>query len=206
MGCNFAAGASTQTPDPEKTILEALDAFWVDKKIFTMLIGLLVHRLYALINTQRLLILSKNLPEPKLALLAILSHKVARHTGDKRFLELYKKLKHTRGKLIDCPKQYQDPFYIARKGADKDFKKMLVAVADFFEPQHEKKFKSMELILSENPWLRLRAIAGPEFRADAVYFKVIQGVDSQAEAVKLIGCNKSSVSRIWQSIDGLKSA
>ncbi|MDC0980313.1 hypothetical protein OAQ84_01115 [Bdellovibrionales bacterium] len=200
LGCNFALNKKNLVVDPEKTIIEALDYFWIDKKIFTMLIGLTKHRIYHIVNTKRLYSLSANLSDSKKALLGVLALKVANHSKDDRFKELSDKIKRTNVKINKCPKQYSDPFYLDRKGIDKDFKKFKLTVADFFDEQPEKKFKTLKKIYSENLWLRLRALIGPEYRADAIYLKVSGLAGNQIQATKILGCNKSSTSRIWASI------
>jgi transcriptional regulator with XRE-family HTH domain len=204
LGCRFAVDSSATLPDPEATIIEALDGFTDDKKIFTMMIGLLIFRLHHLINTQRLLALAADLDNNKKILLIVVCIKVARATNDQRYLLVARRLRVSKMTLSKYPTRYAEPFYLKRLGVDKDFKKFNVRLANFFEIQHEKKFKSYAEIYTENLWLKLRALIGPDFRADAIYLKASGRAKNQIEAARIIGCDKSSISRIWSSIKSIE--
>mgnify|MGYP006908302292 CR=1 FL=1 len=84
LGCRFAKQFPQDPVDPEITILQALNGFWEDKKIFTMLIGLLKFRLHQLINTKRLCCLAQKLSNSKRAVLYVLALKTYKHTKDER--------------------------------------------------------------------------------------------------------------------------
>lgn len=197
LGCNFALSNSSIEADPEKTIIEGLDYFWSDKKVFTMLLGLLRFRIFHLINTKRLYALSNNLSSDKKALLAVVAIKVYKYTADSRYRILFQKLKKDSRELKNVPLAYQDSFYIGRRGVDKEFNKLNARVANFFDDQTDKKFKTQKLIYSENLWLKLRALVGPEYRADVIYLLFRKRAASQSDAAKILGCHKSSISRIW---------
>ena len=107
--------------------------------------------------------------------------------------------------LSQCPSQYKDLFYIQRKGVDKDFNKLKLKLADFFDIQPEQKFETFPKIYKENLWLRLRALIGADYRADVIYLKMSGLAKNQVQAAKVIGCNKSSVNRIWNSIEDFDS-
>jgi len=203
LGCNFAAYPNKIHPvDPEKTIIQALDSFWTDKKVFTMLIGLLKYRIHPLINLPRLYNMALILENDKKILISVLLFKVAKATKDDRYKFYANKIKKKTRSYSYFPKEYSDTFYIQRNGIDKEFKKFNLNLADFFDIQHEKKFAPMIKIYSQNPWLRLRALIGTDYRADIIYLKISGVISNQAEAAKIIGCNKSSVSRVWNSIKG----
>lgn len=204
LGCNFALQERGTIADPEKVILESLIFFWRDKKIFTMLIALLKYRIHQLINVKRLYSLSKNLDSEKKAVLRVLALKVYRHTGDVRFEELGKKLKKKNVKIKNYPKMYSDDFYKKKKGVDKDFSKVGIKVADFFEEQPEKKLKTIKRIYHENEWFRLRAISGPDYRADTLFLLKKGLAKTQSEVSGWLGCNKSSISRIWASVKNIE--
>ncbi len=204
LGCNFAISEDSISADPEQTVIRTIDYFWQDKKIFTMLIGLIKFRLFHLINVQRLLILSKNLDSERKAILAVLSLKIFRHTQDERYQMMYNLFKKDNLKLTRIPQNYQDPFYISRRGTDKEFKKIKIEVADFFNDQHSKKFNTLERILAKNSWLKYRALIGPSFRADIIFLFIEKKMRSQSDICKLVGCNKSTVSRLWRSIQELQ--
>ncbi|MCB0341637.1 MAG: hypothetical protein H6626_09330 [Pseudobdellovibrionaceae bacterium] len=203
LGCNFAVQESDAVADPEKTILMAIDYFWIDKKIFTMLIAVLKYRISHLINVKRLHILSKKIDTDKKLILSVVAAKVGQQTGDIRFTELAKKLKKPGEKVTRCPAKYQDNYYLERKGVDRDFKKVGLEIADFFEEQTEKKLKTIKKIYLENDWLRLRALSGPDYRADTLYLLKAGLAKNQSEVAKWLQCNKSSVSRIWSSIKNI---
>ncbi|MBT4762876.1 MAG: hypothetical protein HOO06_14375 [Bdellovibrionaceae bacterium] len=205
LGCNFILYKQGLEADPEKTIIEVLDYFWIDKKIFSMAVGLLRYRIHHLINLKRLWLLSEDLDEDHKAVLAVLTLKISKFTGDERYLHFSKKLRFKKIKINDYPKKYSDPFYIQRKGIDKDFKLLKVTVADFFSDQPERKFKTLKNIYSSNKWLRIRAIVGPEYRADTLYLTSSGKACSQADVVSILGCNKSSISRIWSSLGDMES-
>ena len=204
LGCNFAHQELNVVADPEQTIINALDMFWFDKKVFTLLIALLKFRISHLVNVKRLYNLSRELENDKKALLRVLALKVHRYTKDQRFSDLALKLNHRKNRLVDGPKKYSDLFYIQKKGVDKDFKKVGLEVADFFEEQPEKKLKTLKLIYKENLWLRLRALSGPDYRADTLYLVKSGLATTQKEVCQQLQCNKSSVSRIWSSIKGIE--
>jgi len=199
LGCMFATTKPEIVADPEKTLIEALDCFWTDKKIFTMLLGLLKFRISHLINTKRLLVLASGLDLQKQLVLSVVAKKIARTTGDKRFAKLSLELKKRNARLSP-PGKYQDEFYINRKGLDKDFASVGARVANFFDEPVERKQKPLNRIFKEHPWFRLRAIAGPDYRADVIYLKLAGLSKNQIEAARFLGCHKSSISRVWASI------
>jgi hypothetical protein len=204
LGCNFAIQEFGRVADPELTLIHALDFFWRDKKMFSMLIALLKYRLHHLINTKRLFVLSKNLSSDRKILLKVISKKVAAFTGDLRFLELDKKIEVGKKHRLTIQKKYQDPFYVQRRGYDKDFGKLGYNVAQFFDDQPERKLKTFKRIYSENHWLRLRALVGPDYRADALYLLKTNPTTTQSDLAKILGCNKSSISRIWSSLKNVE--
>ena len=167
------------------------------------MICLLKFRIHQLINTQRLYSKSKLLDADHRILLAVVAAKVYQYTKDERFLILSKKMRCRSKKLSKYPKSYSSPFYKKRRGIDKEFKKFGAELADFFSVE-EKKFNSLAKIYSGNSWLMLRALVGTDYRADVIYFKTLDTDISQTKIVKKIGCNKSSVSRIWNSTKGVE--
>lgn len=199
LGCAFAKQNFAEMVDPEKTIVEALTYFWIDKKIFTLLIALLKYRIPHLINTSRLYSEIQKQDDDIKILLKVIALKVARQTKDTRYIDLAKKIK-VKTKLQNIPDNYSDEFFIKKNGIDKDFKKVGVKVADFFDFQTEKKLKPLKKIYMENEWLKLRAISGADYRADVIYLKKTNKNFTQTEIAGLLGCNKSSISRIWSSI------
>lgn len=204
LGCNFAVQEFGQVSDPELTLIQALDSFWQDKKLFSMVISLLKFRIFHLINMKRLFALSKNLDSDRKILLKVVSKKVGAFTGDVRFLELDKKIKVKKDHRLTVPKKYEDPFYIQRRGCDKDFAKVGCKIAHFFEDQPERKLKTLKRIYSENQWLRLRALVGPDYRADALFLLKANPKRTQSDLAKTLGCNKSSISRIWSSLKNVE--
>lgn len=205
LGCNFAVTAEVNSIDPEKTILEALDYFWEDKKVFTMLVGLMKYKIYGLINTQRLSLLSQNTSEEKKALLAVLALKVFNETKDIRYKKIFNKFKICRLNRNNIPEKYLEKYNLEKKGHDKEFKKIKIQLVNFFNDQPARKFKNIIQILKSNSWLKYRALIGPEYRADLVYLKVTGQINNQKDAVDVIGCNKSSVSRLWKTLSFIDS-
>ncbi len=204
LGCNFVVGGSDLNSDPEQTIIDSLAYFSIDKKVFTMLIAVLKFRIHHVINIKRLHLLSKDLDEDSKALLRVVALKVARHTSESKYIELESKLSKYKLNLSKVPEKYREAFYLQRRGVDKDFKKVGVLVADFFEDQPERKLKTLRMIYSQNNWIKYRALIGADYRADVFYLMKFRNAQSQAEVSNILKCNKSSVSRIFASFGNIE--
>lgn len=200
MGCQLALGPSERTPDPEKTIIQCLEFFWLDKKFFTLLLGLVKYRLTPLVNEKRLIDLGQKLDSNRRALLFVLMHKAHAHNNNPRARRIARAIWKKGLTLSTIPENYQNDFYISRKGVDKDFLRVKAKVAGFFDDQPEKKFQTSGQLYHSNPWLRLRALIGTDHRSDVLFLKASESQLSQREIVDRLGCHKSSVSRILASI------
>ena len=68
-------------------------------------------------------------------------------------------------------------------------------------PENEKKILSLKGILKSNRWLRLRAVFGPNFRADVVYLYVAGIASGPAEAARLLKCSRDTAYRNWRALE-----
>ena len=199
LGCGFKVDYLDLASDPEQTIIDSLNFFWTDEKLFIMLIGVLKHRISDLIHVERLVSLAKKLSNDELIILMVIADKMVR-LGDRRFKLVEQKLKRRGMKLSKSPnKLYSGKYLLDKWGLDPSFKKYKIIVPKLFE-EAEKKFFNRKHILENNPWLRIRALVGSNYRADLIYLKSANIVDSPAKAYKIVGCERSTAYKIWDSI------
>lgn len=198
IGCGFRTDLPKFPADPEQTILDSLDFFWSDEKLFVMLIGVLSHRISSLIHVERLVSLSKNLTKDQRIVLMVIADKMIK-LGDRRYKLIEQKLKRRGMKLSNFPKLYSSPFYLEKHGTDPSFKKYGSKIPNIFN-EDPKKFFTLKHIVSNHPWLKIRALVGANYRADLIYLKSAGIVESPASSYKIMGCERATAYRLWDSI------
>ncbi len=128
----------------------------------------------------------------------VLSDKMVQ-LGDRRFKLVEKKLKRRGNKITKIPDLYSSKFYLEKWGIDPNFKKYKIIVPDFFK-EDSKKFFTLKTILAQHPWLKMRALIGANYRADLVFLKYSGAVKSPAEAYRMMGSERATAYRLWNSI------
>lgn len=176
---------------------------WTDHKLFTMLLSVLVHRIHSLVHVERLLSFAENISDDEKIVLMVIADKMV-ELGDRRFNLLIKKLKQRRQQVSSIPEIHSQPYFIKKWGLDPNFLKFKIEVPKYFE-QPEKKFYSLKGILDANPWLKVRALVGANYRADLIYLKFSGRVETPAEALKVLSCSKATVYRLWDSISHVET-
>ena len=170
-----------------------------------MLYGLLKHRLGHLVHIERLIIWARKakLSDDELVVLLALAQKLM-DDGDDRYEAVIRKLKKKNLKMSSPPKDETDGYLIERWGLDPHFQKYGVDVRQWgAEP--EKKFLTMRGIFKINPWIALRALVGPNNRADILYLKLHKIVPTANQAVARLGCGKDAAYRYWNATKNIES-
>ncbi len=205
LGCAYSVALPKEIADLEKTILQCLKYYWVSNDVIFMLYGLLKHRLGNLVHIERLIILAKKekLIDDELVVLLALSEKLM-EAGDKRYEAVIRKLKRKNLKMSSPPKSEKDSYLIERWGLDTILEKYDVNVR-LWSAEPEKKFLTMKGIFKINPWLALRALVGPNNRADIIYLKLYQIVPSANQAMSYLGCSKDAAYRHWNATENVES-
>ncbi|USN47508.1 MAG: hypothetical protein H6626_15245 [Pseudobdellovibrionaceae bacterium] len=198
LGCGFYSNPPQEVPDPEKVIINSLKLFWTDHKLFTMLLSTLTHRIHSLIHVERLLSFAEDISDDERIILMVIADKMV-DLGDRRFNLLITKLKKRGLRVSSIPEIHTQPYFIKKWGLDPNFLKFKIEVPKYFE-QPEKKFYTLRGILDSNPWLKIRALVGANYRADLIYLKFSGRVKTPTEALQVLSCSKATVYRLWDSI------
>lgn len=204
LGCAYSAVPPKEVADLEKTILQSLKYYWISNDVIFMIYGLLKHRLWRLVHVERLIILAKKekLTDDELVVLLALSEKLI-EDGDKRYEAVIRKLKRKNLKMSSPPKNEIDSYLIERWGLDTHLEKYDVNVRSW-SAESEKKFLTMKGIFKINPWLALRALVGPNNRADILYLKLYQIVPTANQAMSYLGCSKDAAYRHWNATENVE--
>ncbi|MCB0370736.1 MAG: hypothetical protein KDD45_15265 [Bdellovibrionales bacterium] len=198
LGCGFYSDPPESIPDPEKVIIDSLKFFWIDQKLFSMLLSVLIYRIHSLIHVERLLTIAEGISEDEKILLMVIADKMI-DLGDRRFNLIIRKFKKKGQQISNIPEIHKQIYFVKKWGLDPNFLKFKIKVPDYFK-QPEKKFYSLKGILSNNPWLKIRAIVGANYRADLVYLKFSGRVKTPMQAIEALACSKATVYRLWESI------
>ena len=202
LGCAFNTSLLKNPVDPEKLILESLRFYWDYNDIFFMIYSLLKKRISHLIHVERLVNLAQAsfMSSDEKVLLIALCDKLAEN-GDRRFKLVEKKLCKNKKELkMNSPPKNECSSYLIKKwGKETSLLPFGVKVRSFYEIS-EKKFFSLEKICKNNAWMKLRILIGPNYRADILYFKGSGLAKTAYQAGKLAGCNISTATRIWKTL------
>ena len=201
LGCAFNVKPPLVSTDPESFIIESLRFYWEYNDVFFMMYSLLENRISHLIHVERLAGLAEKayIKSDEKILLMALCNKLA-EKGDHRFELISKKL-HQKGlKMYNPPKNEGSSHLIKIWGCESSLLPFGVKVRSFYKV-NEKKFFNLREICKRNIWLKLRAMIGSNYRADILYLK-LTGISKTAyQAAKIAGCNTSTSTRIWKSLE-----
>ncbi|MBI4405467.1 MAG: hypothetical protein HY537_14990 [Deltaproteobacteria bacterium] len=184
--------------DPEKTLLRVLPAFFCDRKLFRMLLAWL-NIVSDLLHVERLSSLAEALPSELKKVLLVLSLKLLKR--DRRWKIVKTHLNaEIDDKPLEVPAEFRDPYLISKYGIDEEFQTIKVKVARIL-PEDEKKILSLQGILRANGWLRLRALIGPNFRADVAYLYISGQATGPAETARVLQCARDTAYRNWRALE-----
>lgn len=200
LGVASYSGITDIPVDPEKTILELLKCYWSHNDHFFFIFSLMKHRIHSLIHVERLVSLAQSsmLSDDEIILLIALSNKMV-EIGDLRFSLVGKKLKKKGMVLSKVPENEDSKHLIKLWGTEKTLEPFGVKVRSFYE-QDTKKFFVMKKILADHPWLKIRALVGPNYRADIIYLKTSGIAQTAYKAARICGCTDATAYRLWNSL------
>jgi hypothetical protein len=200
LGFAFHGNTPAKSADPEKSIIDILPSFFEDRKLFRMLLTWLVV-VSDLIHIERLNVLGEELPPNLKIVLGAIALKLKK--TDRRWKLVHERLKSSlldKGRDLHLPGEFNDPYLISKYGADEEFAELGVKISKIL-PENEKKILSLNGILKSNRWLRLRAVIGPNFRADVVYLYVADIASGPAEAARILLCSRDTAYRNWRALE-----
>ena len=197
LGFAFYGEPSPAAADPERTILNIVRLVESERKAFLMLLAWL-EKARALVHVERLKTLSRELPPRYLPVLGALALKQVK-AGDRRFAILVsvaqKALPQQEALTLE-----QVPYTISKRGLDQEFLEFGIRTA-LVAPADEKKVLTWEGILTQNAWLRMRALMGANFRADVAHVMTAKRAANPYQAAKLLGCNMETAWRLWKTLE-----
>ena len=200
LGFAFQGKVPSRAADPEKTIVDLLPSFYVDRKLFRLLLTWL-HKTSDVIHVERLKALSKDLAPGHKVVLGILARKLSQK--DRRWNLLCTALKASLKQTppsLQLPRELSDPYLVAKNGRDKEMAEFGIEAAQI-NPEDGKKVLSWRGILRTNGWLHLRALMGPNFRADVAYLYLSGAAVGPAGAARLLACSRETAYRNWRALD-----
>lgn len=201
LGCAFNVKQLEKPADPERCIINSLKFYWEYNDIFFMVYSLLKNRIAPLIHIERLVNLTMNasITSDERALLIALCNKLATY-GDHRFTLVSKKL-HSKNLKMRYPPINECSIHLIKIwGQESHLVPFGIKVRSFYEID-ERKFLTLQEICKRNVWMKLRAIVGSNYRADIIYFKSMGIAKSAYQAAKMVGCNTSTATRIWKTLE-----
>jgi hypothetical protein len=195
LGIAFAEEpVSEQEVDAEAAIVESLRFFRTDRKLLALILVWL--REYArLVHAERVKALaSEQLRPEELAWLGGLMLKASEF--DSRFAAIVRFCKKRLGSPVP---QFEASPTDARlgkiKGFDKEFAAFGLSVLPLVE-ESERKLRPREWVTAI-PWLRLRLLVGPNWRADAFWVLSSQPVRSAYDLQKRLYCSYFTAHTYW---------
>jgi hypothetical protein len=199
LGFAFYGPPSTIVPDPEKTILEIIELLPGEQKMFVMLLAWL-EKARDLIHVERLKVSIDQLSPSALLIFGGLCLKQV-HQGDRRFSTLVNSVRARMESLPASPKSpfESDPYLISKHGVDLEFLEFGIRTVQI-NASDSKKILTLECILLQNPWLRMRALMGANFRADVAYLMTSKRATNANQVFKILGCNLETAYRLWKAL------
>lgn len=200
LGFAFYGEFSPNPADPERTIIELLPAFYNDRKVFRILLRWLFTAT-ELIHIERLLALGKHVAFENKVVLGALALKMEKFR-DRRWALISKRIKMELNKnpvLKPAPQEYSDPYLINKYGIDPEFLAFGLSTSTVL-PGDERKVLTLTGILRNHRWLKLRALIGPNFRADLVYLLNVGAATNPNQAAKIMGCSRETAYRLWHLV------
>ena len=200
LGFAFQGVSKVAPADPEQTIVDMLGAFYEDRKLYRMLLAWL-DATSDLIHMERLNALSKELPPGLRVVLGATALKLLpRDRRWKLIAEAMQESAYAKSSSAVIPDGYADPFLISKNGIDQEFKKLGLKIARI-TAEDRKKIRSLKAILQSHGWLRIRALIGPNFRADIAYLYLSKRAGGPAEAARLLKCSRDTAYRNWKAVE-----
>lgn len=200
LGFAFHGKIPKESADPEKTIIALTPSFFVDRKLFRMLLTWL-KTTSELIHIERLKQLSKDMAPNLKVILAVIAKKLLKQDRRWKLIEEHVKKKlHGKTLTFQPPSEFNDPYLVSKHGHDAEFAQFGIQTARII-PEDPKKIFSIRGILNANAWLRLRAVIGPNFRADTAYLYLSGAAQGPAEAARILGCSRDTAYRNWRALE-----
>jgi hypothetical protein len=197
LGFLFYGELPSKVADPEATLIQMLHFFYEDRKLFRMTL-LWLTNVSQFIHVERLHKFCNDLDPKLIPIMGALSKKMILF-GDRRFRLIYEEMKKMNPTQTEVPEGYADPFLISKYGEDTELKEFGIVVAKF-EPEDSKKVLDLPNILKLNPWLKLRALIGANFRADLIWCLTQKAVQNPNQAAKALGCSRETAYRLWKEV------
>ncbi len=183
--------------DPERTLIEALSYFGEDRKLLSLIIGWILE-FSDLIHVERLRALAKRCSNEELAWLGGISSYAAER--DRRFESLVNFVTKQLGeKAKPLSASKLDKLAAQRKGKDRHFYRFGITIPQL-DPAPEKKLHTRLHVFSYHPWLRLRSLFGPCWRADIAWELLRDREQTPYRAAKTLGCNTETAYRNWKAL------
>lgn len=200
IGFAFYGEPSAHAADPERTLLGSIELFSTERKSFVMLLAWL-EKVRDLVHVERLKSMMHDLDPGFLPVFGAVCLKQLR-SGDRRFAILITAARHEidRRKIRYEPRVECDAFLVSKHGVDEEFLEFGIRTP-LIAPADPKKILSVEGILKRNSWLRMRALIGPNFRADIAYLMAARIVGNAHQASKTLGCNAETAYRLWRTLE-----
>ncbi len=207
FGFAFYGEAATESPDPEKLILDVCSLFPEEIKVYKMLLtwmGDFGH----LINVERLKHLlekgtDKNIKQ-QVGLLILSGRQV--EGGDKRFQYILESmlnfLKLRTSEVTALLKAQSDPYLIERYSLDPILEKIEVQSYKI-ETADRKKLMAPRFVIEQNLWLKLRILIGSNYRADVAYLRSLGKYKNKYQIWKALGSSQETAYRICTELDAL---
>jgi hypothetical protein len=197
LGFSYVGEPSKIAPDTENVIIEIIKLFTEDQKLYRILLAWM-DRFGDLIHVERLASQVDLLSDYDKLILGVTALKRV-NAGDIRFKVIYEKILKQKNK-INFNLSGQDNYLIEKHGIDLEFKAFGITTSKIL-PSENKKIMDRKWVLKINPWLRLRALLGSNFRADMTFIRLSHQAVNAYAAMKLLRCSKETSYRIWGSLE-----
>ncbi len=197
LGFSYVGEPSKIAPDTENVIIEIIKLFTEDQKLYRILLAWM-DRFGDLIHVERLASQVDLLSDYDKLILGVTALKRV-NAGDIRFKVIYEKILKQKNK-INFNLSGQDNYLIEKHGIDLEFKAFGITTSKIL-PSENKKIMDRKWVLKINPWLRLRALLGSNFRADMTFIRLSHQAVNAYAAMKLLRCSKETSYRIWDSLE-----
>lgn len=216
LGIAFADEPALGPVDPEMTILLSLRHAYEHRKTLRLIADWLSE--YAdLVHVERLLSIVRrdrwHDHEEDLGAVRTLGGLAGRMIvhGDRRWQVIVRECQaRLKGAAKVRPLSEADQFLVTRDGTDPCFEKFginmpsLERIKGEFQRSPAKKLRTREHILATNPWLRLRALLGANWRADVLFVILAALAGNAHQTSQLLGCSYETAHRIWAGANGAK--
>jgi hypothetical protein len=197
LGFSYVGEPSKIAPDTENVIIAIIKLFTEDQKLYRILLAWM-DRFGDLIHVERLASQVDLLSDYEKLILGVTALKRV-NAGDIRFKVIYEKIRKQKLKL-NFTISGQDSYLIEKHGIDLEFKAFGIVTSKIL-PAENKKLMDRKWVLKINPWLRLRALLGSNFRADMTFIRLSHQAVNAYVAMKLLRCSKETSYRIWGSLE-----